>query len=276
MLRLSLINICTHVSYATFDTDLNLYNKKKTLASSQCFWILHLVTLGLLFNECEKEIILFIISTNTEFGNAFVFFIKFRKIITRTIFGSILIYMFALANTPATCTLCLIVFQIWCYSCVTNVANWLSIILIILSNDIHLNPGPQYHNNFFTFMSWNVNSLAKDDFQRVRLIEAHNSIFNYDMISICETSLNDSVELPETLLNDYTFVPANSSANTRHGGVGLFYKNSLPVIIRNDLSFDESIVVELKFGLKKIFFLSNLLILFFKIFPRRIFQFPAI
>ena len=42
--------------------------------------------------------------------------------------------------------------------------------------------------------------------------------------------------------------------NVRHGGVRLFFKNSLPVIIRNDLSFDESIVIELKFGRKKIFF----------------------
>ena len=103
-------------------------------------------------------------------------------------------------------------------------------------------------------MSWNVNSLAKGDIQRVRLIEAHNSIFNYDLISICETSLNDRVEFPETLLNGYTFVPANNPANNRHGGIGLFYKNSLPVIVRDDLSFDESIVVELKLGRKKIFF----------------------
>ena len=183
-----------------------------------------------------------------------MFVIKFRRIISRTIFGCLLIYFFAIANTPATCTLCLIVFQIWRYSCVKNVANWLAIILIILSNDIHLNPGAQYQNNFFTFMSWNVNSLAKEEFQRVRLIEAHNSIFSYDMISICETSLNDSVVLPGSLLNLYTFVPANNPANTRHGGVGLFYKNSLPVIIRNDLSFNESIIVELKFGRKKIFF----------------------
>ena len=36
--------------------------------------------------------------------------------------------------------------------------------------------------------------------------------------------------------------------NTRHGGVGLFYKNSLLVITRNDLSSDETIVVQLKFG----------------------------
>ena len=103
-------------------------------------------------------------------------------------------------------------------------------------------------------MSWNVNSLGKDNFQRVRLIEAHNSIFNYDLISICETSLNDSVELPDTLLNDYTFVPANNPANIRNGGVGLFFKNSLPVIVRTDFSIDESIVVEPKFGRTKICF----------------------
>ena len=103
-------------------------------------------------------------------------------------------------------------------------------------------------------MSWNVNSLAKDDFQRVTLIEAHNSIFYYDLISICETSLNDSVELPETLLKEYTFIPANNPANMRHGGVGLFCKDSLPIIVRNDLSFDES-MVELKFG-RNFFFVA--------------------
>ena len=123
-----------------------------------------------------------------------------------------------------------------------------------MSNDINLNPGPNFQNNSFNFMTWNVNSLAKDNFQRVNLIEAHNSIFNYDLISICETSSNDSVELPDILLNDYTFVPANNPANSRNGGVGLFYKNYLPVIVRNDLCFDESIVVGLKFGRKKIFF----------------------
>ena len=72
-------------------------------------------------------------------------------------------------------------------------------ILIQLSNDVQLNPGPHFQNNFFNFMSWNVNSLAKDNFQRVNLIEAHNSLFKYDLISICETSLSDSVELLETL-----------------------------------------------------------------------------
>ena len=61
-------------------------------------------------------------------------------------------------------------------------------------------------------MSWNINSLAKDNFRRVSLIEVENSTFKYDLICICETSLNDSIELPETLLNDYSFVPANNPA----------------------------------------------------------------
>ena len=136
------------------------------------------------------------------------------------------ILFFCIAVTPATYTLCTVVFQIRCLSFTKNIPPWLSIFLIILSN---VNPGPHFQNSVFNFMNLNLNPLAKDNFQRIQLIEAQNSIFNYDLISICETSPNDSVELPVTLLDEYTFVPSNNLANTRHGGVGLFYKNSLPV-----------------------------------------------
>ena len=130
---------------------------------------------------------------------------------------------------------------------------WVTFLRIILSNDIEKNPGG-FKNGFFNFCTWNLNSLGKDKFNRVRLLEAHNSIFNYDLISLCETSLNESVELPEPLLENYTFISCNNSNNTKHGGVGLFYKTSLPLKVRNDLSFEESIVVESIFGRKKIFF----------------------
>ena len=124
------------------------------------------------------------------------------------------LFIFSIAVTPAICILGLLVFQIWCYSYAKRVPHWLPIILIVISNDIHLNPGPHYQSNFFNVMSWNLNSLAKDNIHRFRLIEAHNSIFNYDMISFCETSLNDSVELPETLFNDYIFVSANNQTKS--------------------------------------------------------------
>ena len=121
-----------------------------------------------------------------------------------------------------------------------------------MSNDVELNPG-DFKNAFLSFCNWNINSLAKDNFQRVQLLEAHNSLFSYDLISLTEVSLNDTMEVPETLLDGYTFVSKNNAANTRHGGVGLFYKNSLPLLVRNDLCYDETLVCELNFG-RKIFF----------------------
>ena len=146
--------------------------------------------LGLILSDCENEqIVKLIIRTNPNFGNLVDLSLKFSKIISRVSFRTLSVFIFSISITPATCTLCLIIFQIVCHSCVKRVPHWLPMVLIILSNDINLNPGPQFHNNFFNFMSWNVNSLAKDNFQRIRLIEAHNSIFNYDMISLCETSL---------------------------------------------------------------------------------------
>ena len=90
----------------------------------------------------------------------------------------------------------------------------------------------------------------------MQLLEAHNNIFDYELISICETSLNDTIEIPEVLIEDYTFVNCKNPNNTKHGGVGLFYKNKLPIIVRNDISLNESIVVELLcYGRKKYIFL---------------------
>ena len=40
----------------------------------------------------------------------------------------------------------------------------------------------------------------------------------------------------------------------KKGGVGIFYKDTLPIVIRSDMSFDECIVAELRFGRKKEFF----------------------
>ena len=42
-------------------------------------------------------------------------------------------------------------------------------------------------------------------------------------------------------------------------GLGLVYKDSLPINIRNGLSFDESIVIELNFGRKNVFLYSAIL-----------------
>ena len=148
---------------------------------------------------------------------------------------------------------CFYILSMWYYICFKCKSKWIPFLLIILANDISKNPGP-VTQNYFSFMNWNLNSLAKGNFERVPLLQAHNSIYNYDIISVCETNLTDLIEIPDPLLSEYTFISSNNPLNVSHGGVGLFYKSSLPLKNRSDLSFRESIVVELTFGRKKIFF----------------------
>ena len=142
---------------------------------------------------------------------------------------------------------------------------WLMLLIFPLSADIENNPGPgrrfstgtpttTYTDNFFSFCNWNLNTLSKNEFQRVSLLEAHNTHFKYDIISLWETSLNMETKMPENILKGYNFFSADHPSGERKGGVGIFYKETLPLKIRQDLSFEECIVTELSLGRKKIFF----------------------
>ena len=139
------------------------------------------------------------------------------------------------------------------------IALWYFTLHLIISSDVHPNPGPilrnsQFGSGFFSFCNWNLNSLSTNEFYRISLLEAHNTNFNYDIISLCETSLNDTIEVDENIIPGYKFFPWNHPDGNKNGGVGIFYKESLPLRIRRDLSFDECLVTELIFGRKKIFF----------------------
>ena len=177
--------------------------------------------------------------------------LKNSKLLARYCFHISCMFIFTDATSPVVFILCVFVIQIWCHAQTKKVPRWLPLIFILLANDIELNPGPPSQNHFLNFMNWNLNSLVKGEFERVSLIEAHNTIFDYDLISVCKTNLNDSIEIPDPLLKDFTFISANHPSGNSRGGVGLFYKSCLPVIHRRDLAFDESIVIELKFGRKK-------------------------
>ena len=135
-------------------------------------------------------------------------------------------------------------------------ALWHIFLQLALSQDVHPNPGPLDSTNggFLSFCNWNLNTLSKNDFYRISLLEAHNANHNYDIISLCETSLNELVQVPENALPGYKFHACNHPNGDRNGGVGIFYKETLPLRIRNDLSFDECIVSEIIFGHRKIFF----------------------
>ena len=47
---------------------------------------------------------------------------------------------------------------------------WIPSFLIIISNDVHVNPGPTNNKNQVSFCNWNCNSLTKNNFNRVDLL----------------------------------------------------------------------------------------------------------
>ena len=116
-------------------------------------------------------------------------------------------------------------FNIACFSHYPfeTLAVWISLIRIALCPDIHPNPGPDHTNTFaggfLSFCNWNLNTLSKDDFYRITLLQAHNTEHNYDIISLCETSLDNNVQVPE--MPEYKFHSCNHPDGNRNGGVGI-------------------------------------------------------
>ena len=113
------------------------------------------------------------------------------------------------------------------------------------------NPGPET----LDFCTWNLNSITAYDFLRVSLLEAYNSVYNYDLIGIVETHLDSTVDEDRLALDGYTFVRENHPQNVKRGGVGLYIKDAIPSRNRPDLvTLPECIVYEIQLHRKKYFF----------------------
>ena len=166
-----LLHICTFVSYVPFDINLSMGFKRNSYCNLRLSMFLFVFfLLGLLLCENrENSLILHYRELILILRTLLNLLLKFHKILSKFCFHFLIILIFSESISPVNCFLCILVFQIWCHTCTKNVPQWLSFILILLANDIELNPGPQFQNNLFSFMNWNVNSLVKGNFERVPL-----------------------------------------------------------------------------------------------------------
>ena len=123
--------------------------------------------------------------------------------------------------------------------------------VIMLCGDVESNPGP----DTFNFCCWNLNSITSYDFLRLSLLEAYNSIYKYDLISVVETHLDDSDDESRLQLDGYSFIKINHPLNVKWGGVALYVKDSIPMNQRYDLStLPECVVCEIHINKRKYFF----------------------
>ena len=104
---------------------------------------------------------------------------------------------------------------------------WYFQLVLSLSNDVSENPGPPFTtasdgaSSYFFFCNWNLNTLSKDDFSRVSLLDAHNFIHKYGIISLCETSLSKDEDVPENILQGYHYHACNHPSGVKKGGLGI-------------------------------------------------------
>ena len=131
-------------------------------------------------------------------------------------------------------------------------------LLLLLSGDIHVNPGPNV-NKGLKFFHWNLNSICARNGVKISQIEAYDAIHKFDVIAISESMLdgtirNDAIRIkgfsPEVFRNDH---PSNSKT----GGVCLYFRDGLPIKRRDDLEvLQEMIVSEVTISRKKIFVIN--------------------
>ena len=128
-------------------------------------------------------------------------------------------------------------------------------LLLLLSGDIETNPGPKRSSNI-KFCHWNLNGLAAHDFIKVPLVEAFITSNNFDLVCLSETFLdstipNDDVNIQ---INAYSLLRADHPNNIKRGGVCIYFKESLPLIRRNDLTnIKDCIVTEINVNNEKFF-----------------------
>ena len=106
------------------------------------------------------------------------------------------------------------------------ISNFHKHILLLLSGDIEINPGPKRSSNI-KFSHWNLYGLAAHDFIKVPLVEAFITSNNFDLVCLSETFL-DSTILNEDVniqMKGYSFLRADHPNDIKRGGVCIYFKD---------------------------------------------------
>ena len=76
------------------------------------------------------------------------------------------------------------------------------IITLLMSGDVHPNPGPFISS--VKFCHWNLNSILARNSIKLSLIEVYDSIHKFDLIALSETYLNNSISNEDIPLQGFS------------------------------------------------------------------------
>ena len=122
---------------------------------------------------------------------------------------------------------------------------------LLLSKDIETNPGPRRNSrNHFTICYWNLNIISAHSFTKVQFLKAYLVVHKFDMICLSETYVNSSFPYNDDTLDipGYIMVSADHPANSKRGGVFMYYKFCLPLKVFDIRFLHRSMTFELRIG----------------------------
>ena len=136
---------------------------------------------------------------------------------------------------------------------------WLYSLLILLSADVELNPGPKRASTRnISICHWNLNSISAHNYIKLFLLKAYIAIHKFDIICLSETYLDSSTTSDDDNLaiSGYNLIRSDHPSNNKRGGVCIYYKNFLPLRLLNIQYLQECINFKLNIGGKMCNFLS--------------------
>ena len=109
---------------------------------------------------------------------------------------------------------------------------WLYSLLILLSADIELYPGPKLASiSNISICHWNLNSISARNYSKLFLLRAWIAIHKFDIIYLSETYPDSSTTADGDNLEirGYNFIHSDHPSNNKLSGICIYYKNLLPL-----------------------------------------------
>ena len=126
---------------------------------------------------------------------------------------------------------------------------------LFVCGDMELSSGPKNTKSsyYFSLCHWNFNNLPAHYFSKLKLIEAYNTHYNFDMICLSEAYLDSSYADDDTRFNlkNLTLIRADNPHNCKRVGVSIYFKEQLAVHPLSPLSLHECLVLEINIPNKK-------------------------
>ena len=127
-----------------------------------------------------------------------------------------------------------------------NLLRWLYILLITLSGDVELNPGPKLTTaQTLSICHWNLNVICAHNFAKLHFLKAYVSVYKFDIICLSETYLDSNLDDESLEISGYFLIRSDHPSNKKRGGICIYYKNFLPLKITGVRLLEECIAFDL-------------------------------